>query len=115
VSDRKPIRDARREARQKERESQGIASPSCSLCIVEHHPVGRNHDTNLTDHLCQKHHREMHELMLREGISLRYEPDPIKRLFVQLRATILYERKRNDALERWVNDAEREFLERSQE
>jgi hypothetical protein len=98
-----PIRTKRRRVRQQERESQGIAVPPCVLCIQDHHTAGRNHDPALTAPVCERHHREIHEELLRSGVSLRYEPDPIKRVAAALRAEAVYDRKRADARERWAD------------
>jgi len=65
--------------------------------------VGRNHDPQLTDSLCERHHRERHEEMLRGGISLRYEPNPIKRVVIALRAEAIYDRAKADAKDRWAD------------
>ena len=103
IRDQRPIRTARRGARQRERQRLGIAASPCLLCIEEHHVAGRNHDPLLTAPLCQKHHREMHELLLRSGISLSYEPNPTKRVALALRATAIYMRAQAEAMERWAS------------
>jgi hypothetical protein len=76
--------------------------------------VGRNHDPDLTDWVCEKHHDEQHEQMRRLGISLEYEPDPVKRHVTRLRAAALYDRARADAMDRWADELEKEFLERTE-
>jgi hypothetical protein len=53
-----------------------------------------------TDSVCQKHHREITEQLLRAGVSMSYEADPKKRVAVALRAIAVYDRKRADAIER---------------
>jgi hypothetical protein len=73
------------------------------LCIQDHHTAGRNHDSQLTAPLCEKHHREMHEELLRAGIPLRYEPDPRKRVAEALRSSAIYQHKLADAMERWAD------------
>jgi hypothetical protein len=110
VKDQNPIRTARRKARRQERERQGTAVPPCILCIQAHHTVGRQHDQNLTDPICEKHHREIHEQMRRAGIPLTFEPDPVKRVATALRSAAVYDRARADAMERWAEllDKERE-------
>jgi len=106
MRDPQPIRTARRTARQKEREQNGVAVPRCILCIEEHHPAGRNHDPQLTDPLCPKHHRELHEQLRRAGMSLSFEPDPIKRVAKALRSAAVYDRARADAMDRWAASLE---------
>jgi len=59
------------------------------------------------------HHREIHEEMLSGGISLRYEPDPIKRVATALRAAAVYDRKRADAMDRWADLLESTYKERN--
>jgi len=49
------------------------------------------------------HHREIHEQLLRAGISLRYEHEPVKRVAQALRASAIYDRKQADAKERWAD------------
>jgi len=102
VRDQQPIRTARRKARQKEREQNGVAVPACVLCIEEHHTALRNHDPLLTDPLCEMHHRVMHEQLRRAGVSLSFEPDPKKRIAQALRSAALYDRARADAMDRWA-------------
>src|ERR1700719_2259068 len=92
MRDRQPIRTARRKVRQDERERLGLAATPCVLCVQKHHVVGQNHDSQLTAPLCEMHHREIHEQMLRAGVSLRYERDPVKRVAMALRAMVVYRR-----------------------
>ena len=107
MRDQQPIRTAWRMARQKEREQNGVAvPPPCILCIEEHHPAGRNHDPQLTDPLCPKHHRELHEQLRRAGISLNFEPDLKKRVAKALRSAAVYDRARADAMDRWAASLE---------
>jgi len=115
MRDQRPIRTARRKVRQQERGHLGIAVPPCVLCIQEHHPAGQNHDSQLTDLLCEMHHREIHERLLRAGISLRYEPDEVRRVALALRAAAVYDRARADAMDRWACLLEKHFNERNGE
>src|SRR5262249_36988959 len=103
MSDQNPIRTARRKVRLEERERLGLAVPPCILCIQLHHTAGQNHDPKLTAPLCEKHHREMHEKMLRAGIPLRYERDIDKRAAMALRAMAVYGRAQADAMDRWAD------------
>jgi hypothetical protein len=100
MRDRQPIRTARRKARQHEREELGLAVSPCIFCIEEHHVAGRKHDPLFTDSVCQKHHREITEQLRRADVSMSYEPDAKKRVAVALRAIIVYDRKRAEAIER---------------
>lgn len=100
MRDQSPIRTARRLVRQDERERLGLAATACILCIQDHHTAGKNHDPKLTAPLCEKHHREMHEQMLRAGISLQYERDINKRAAMAFRAMAVYGRAQADALDR---------------
>jgi len=100
MRDRQPIRTARRSVRHDERERLGLAQTLCVLCIEDHHTLGRNHDSKLTAPLCKKHHRYMHELMLRAGISLRRQRDPVMRVAMALRAMAVYGHAEADALGR---------------
>ena len=49
------------------------------------------------------HHREIHEQMLRAGVSLRSEPDYVKRVAMMLRAMAVYERSEADAKDRMAD------------
>ena len=100
MRDQQPIRTARRKVRRDERERLGLAATPCVLCIQDHHTAGKNHDSLLTAPLCEKHHREIHEQVLRAGIALEYEPDPTKRVAKALRAMAVYGRAQADAMER---------------
>jgi len=100
MRDQQPIRTARRKARREERERQGLATTPCMLCIHRHHTAGQHHDSLLTAPLCEMHHREIHEQMLRAGVSLRYEPDRCKRVAMALRAMAVYGRAQADAMDR---------------
>jgi hypothetical protein len=103
MRDRDPRRTARREARQRQREHLGIAVPPCVLCIQKHHTAGRHHDAKLTEQLCEMHHREQHEQIMRAGLSPEYEPDEIKRVALALRWAAVYDRARADAMEHWAD------------
>lgn len=103
MRDQQPIRTARRKVRRDERKREGLATTPCVLCIQWHHSAGKNHDPLLKVPLCEMHHREIHEQMLRAGISLRYEADPIARVATALRASAVYSRAQADAMDRWAD------------
>jgi hypothetical protein len=103
MNDRNPIRTARRKLTRDERERQGLATPPCVLCIQDHHTAGKNHDPKLKAPLCEMHHRDMHERILRAGISLRYERNPQARVAMGLRAMAIYKREEADAMERMAD------------
>ena len=103
MSNQKPIHTARRKTRQRERERRGIAVPPCVLCIEDHHTAGRHHDSLLKASLCQMHHREVHEQLLRGGTSLKFERNRNKRVAMALRAAAVYDRARADAMDRWAS------------
>ena len=102
MTDERPIRTARRQLRQKERQQNRTAVAACVLCIEKHHTAGRRHDPELTDNLCEKHHRAVHEELRRAGVSLGFEPDKKKRVAMALRAVAVYDRTRADAMDRWA-------------
>ena len=103
MRDRDPIRSARRNARREQREEQGTAVLPCVQCTHEHHVVGRNHDECFTETLCEKHHREQHELLLRAGVSLRHEGNVTLRVATILRALAVHNRSEAEAFERWAD------------
>jgi hypothetical protein len=103
MRDRNPIRSARRKINKAERERLGLATPPCALCIEMHHTAGRNHDPLLQAPLCEMHHREIHEQMLREGISLRTESDQVTRVEMAMRAQAVFMREEADAMDRWAD------------
>ena len=106
MRDQRPIRTARRKVRQHERENLGLAVTPCVLYIQDHHSAGQNHDSLLKVPLCEMHHREMHERMLRAGVSLRFESSDVMRVTQALRATAVYDRARADAMDRWADSLE---------
>jgi hypothetical protein len=68
--------------------------------MQKHHTAGQNHDRQLTTPICELHQREIHEQILRAGVSLRYEPDPVSRVAKALRAMAIYGRAQADAMNR---------------
>jgi hypothetical protein len=70
------------------------------LCVHDHHTAGQNHDPLLTDQLCEKHHRKIHELLLQAGVSLRFEQNPLKRAALALQAIAIYDVARAEAIQR---------------
>jgi hypothetical protein len=107
MRDQHPIRTARRKVWQQEREQLELAVMPCVLCIEQHHTAGQNHDPKLKTPICEKHHREMHEQMLRTEISLRPERDDSRRAAMALRAMAVYGRAQADAMDRWADLLER--------
>jgi hypothetical protein len=103
MRDQHPIRTARRKVRRDERERLGLRVTACVLCIEEHHTAGKNHDPELKAPLCEMHHRQMHERMLRAGVSLRFERNPVKRTATAMRAMAVYCRAQADAMDRWAD------------
>lgn len=103
MRDQRPIRTARRKVRRDERERLGLAATPCILCIRKHHTAGKNHDSELTAPLCEMHHRKIHEHIIRAGVSLRYERDPVKRVAMALRAMAVYRRAEADAMDRMAD------------
>jgi hypothetical protein len=97
------MRTALRKTRREERERAGLAAQPCVLCIEQHHTAGRNHDEQLTAPVCQKHHRELHETMLQQNISLSFEPNPKSRVAKGLRAMAIYQREEAAAMERMAD------------
>lgn len=103
MRDRQPIRTARRKVRRDERERLGLAAPLCVLCFEDHHTAGRKHDRQLTAPLCKLHHHQMHEQMLRSGISLGYEPVIRVRVAMAMRSMAVYRRAEADAMDRMAD------------
>ena len=103
MRDRHPIRTARRNLNQIERERLGLGATPCVLCIEMHHTAGRNHDPLLQAPLCEMHHRKIHEEMLCEGISLRTESDQVTRVEMAMRAQAVFMREEADAMDRWAD------------
>jgi hypothetical protein len=103
MSDPRPINTARRKARQDERERLGLAVPPCVLCIQDHHVAYRSHDSVLTAPVCEMHHREIHEQLLRSGVSPLYEGNPVKRVRLALQAIAVFLRALAGAMDRMAN------------
>jgi hypothetical protein len=98
-----PARAARRKTELRER--LGSERPVCMFCgraepvllrrvsrkfLEEHHPLGRNHDPNLTAFACLNCHALAHEGLLDAGVDLRPESDPVKRVATMLRAEAVF-------------------------
>jgi hypothetical protein len=94
----RPIRRAGRLQRRLERPK---AREPCPLCIELEHSAGRNHDSELTFAMCQRHHDELTERRRQAEISMRYEPDPAKRVALALRATSVFLEMLGEAHARW--------------
>jgi len=58
--------------------------------LEEHHPLGQNHDPDLTVYACRNCHALMHERLLDAAVDLRSESDPIKRVAMMLRAEAVH-------------------------
>ena len=101
MKDKNPIQTARRRSRREEQQR-------CVLCgrkdsIEQHHVAGRNHDPQLTGPLCQACHALATENLRRADVSMRHEPNSIKRVKKALSATAVFMRMLADALGRWAN------------
>ncbi|SRR6266446_2159505 len=103
MRDRQPIRTARRNVKRAERERLGLAKTPCVLCFQLHHTAGQKHDALLKAPLCEIHHRETHEQILRAGASLRYQSDSRIRVAMALRAMAVYGRAQADAMDRMAD------------
>lgn len=96
-----------RAARRKIELSEGLGGerPVCMYCgcaelsllrrvtrkfLEEHHPLGRNHDPNLTVFVCRNCHALSHEHLLDAGVDLQSESDPIRRVATMLRAEAVH-------------------------
>jgi len=96
----RPVRRARRQQRKLERPKSD--KPRCVLCIEMDHVAGEEHDSLLKFPLCQKHHDEVTDGRRDAEISMEYEPDPIKRVALALKATSVFLHMLADALWRWA-------------
>lgn len=92
-----------RAARRKTELCEGLGSerPVCLFCgcaepallrrlsrkfLEEHHPLGQNHDPDVTVYACRNCHALLHERLIDVGVDLQPESDPIKRVTMMLRA-----------------------------
>ena len=118
MRDQNPIRSARRKTARKERlgpnacclfcgyacleslttvsrkwlQERGIPDSLIDRLLEEHHVYGYAHDPDLTVTLCLNCHREITEGLAREGVSMRPEKNPSKRIALQLKASaVLFE------------------------
>jgi hypothetical protein len=98
-----PARAARRKLEL--REKLGSERPVCIYCgcaepallrplsrkfLEEHHPLGQNHDPDVTAYACRNCHALAHEWLLDAEVDLRPESDPIKRVATMLRAEAVH-------------------------
>jgi hypothetical protein len=98
-----PARSARRKTELRER--LGFEQPSCIYCgypdlvalrrfpgklLTEHHPLGQNHDPDLTVIACLNCHAVAHELLDDAGVVLEPVSDPVTRVATMLRAEAVH-------------------------
>jgi hypothetical protein len=98
-----PVRAARRQTEL--RQKLGEERPTCIYCgcpdlvalrripaklLPEHHPLGKNHDPDLTVIACLNCHAVAHELLDDAGVELELVPDPVKRVEAMLRAEAVH-------------------------
>ena len=57
-----------------------------TVSFHQHHPLGKNHDPNLTTLVCLNCHARAHEKLLNSGVNMEYEPDSRRRAIMMLRA-----------------------------
>jgi hypothetical protein len=100
VIDENPIRTARRLSRRGDQNR-------CLLCgrktgIEKHHVAGRNHDSQLTEPLCQACHAQATENLRRAEVDMRYTPDSVERVRLALKGTAVFLWMLAEALWRWA-------------
>ena len=74
--------------------------------LEAHHLVGEAHDPGLTAFLCRNCHYLATENLLRAGVSMLPEPDPVKRTAIELRALSVHHRMLADKHERLAAELE---------
>jgi len=67
-----------------------VLRPISRRLLEENHPLGRQHDSELTALACPTCHVLYHEKLLDAGVDLRAESDPIKRVATMLRAEAVH-------------------------
>lgn len=102
-----PSRNPARDARRKIELSERLANerPVCIYCgcaepallrrvsrpfLEKHHPLGRNHDPDLTVFVCRNCHALAHERLLDARVDLQPESDPIKQVATMLNAEAVH-------------------------
>jgi hypothetical protein len=131
VTDRKPIRSARRKVRRLARLGSGphvcpfcgcsdpvtlipvtqewlIAKGVPTTLFQYHHPLGEQHDPEFTILICRNCHAKATEGLLRADVSMLSEPDTVSRVVIMLRGSA--ENHRNWAA---ADDRMADLLERS--
>ena len=98
-----PVRAARRKAELRER--LGAERPACAYCgyeelvalrrisrklLLEHHVLGRKHDSDLSVIACLNCHAVVHEMLADAEVDLRPQSDPVKRVAAMLRAEAVH-------------------------
>ena len=84
-------------------EGRGIARSIIDSLLEDHHNFGRDHDPS-TVTLCLNCHREITEGLMREGVSMRPERNPVKRVALMLQASAVHHEALASAYRRWAND-----------
>jgi hypothetical protein len=99
-----PAKAALRKTRRAERPRREV----CPYCIVDHHFLGRKHDPRFIVRPCEYHHDLIHDQMLDAGVSLQFEPNPVKRQVELLKIEAFYCRQQADYYRDWAEAKERQ-------
>ena len=112
----------RTELRRTKREERHGAGATCVICgesaletliqapaalIEQHHPLGQNHEPDITLPVCRNHHAKLHEQYAQEGADLRTQPTFMERLLQMLRALAAFFRMLGEAFASWAQKLER--------
>jgi len=115
------INPIKTEVRKMNREDRLGADATCVLCgetalealtpvsvalIEQHHPLGKNHEPDITVPTCRNCHAKLHEQAAQEGADLRKQPNLLDRILQMLRALAAFFRMLGDALSRWARKLE---------
>lgn len=70
--------------------------------IEQHHPFGKMHDPKFKVPLCLTHHWKATVGLLREGVSMRFEPNKKKRVAMMVKAEIVLLEQMIESRRRWI-------------
>jgi hypothetical protein len=98
-----PAKAALRKTRRAERPPREV----CPYCLVDHHVLGRKHDSHFIVRPCKYHHAMIHDQMLDAGVDLEFEQNPVKREVEILKIEALYCRQQAIYYRDWADAKER--------
>ncbi len=100
-----PAKAALRQARRAQRPPQ----EECPYCLIEHHVLGRKHDSRFIIRPCEYHHALVHEQLRDAGTNLLAQKHPVRRQIEILKVEAFYLRHLAQYMSDWSQAMERQI------